>query len=396
MTNQPAENPFSVAERQQSQTAVAQSRAAQQVQASMVVAKRFPRDEEKAIERIRRSCSRKSLAEVAAYAYPRGGTTVTGPSIRLAECIAQNWGNITFGVEEVEQRNGESTVMAFAYDLETNSQSIKTFQVKHERKANKEIKKLDDPRDVYELIANQGARRLRSCILSIIPGDVVDIALDECDRTLKSGNKEPLIDRVRKMASAFGSIGVTVTMLEKRLAHKLDATIEAELVGLRKIYTSISDGAAKREDFFALETILPAQPPAVTVAGDESGGDAAEESAAGLAPAPATSLESRPARRSKAKPVVTPPPPEPTPAATVQPIDISNIDQSDRAYAGLVTMQLTRAMLDQDITEEQVMAFCREVDLAKDSQTELRQLATVRLEEICKRWPDVVKEIIKG
>ena len=43
------------------------SRQAQEVQAAMVVAKKFPRDEYDAIERIRRACQRATLAEQAVY-----------------------------------------------------------------------------------------------------------------------------------------------------------------------------------------------------------------------------------------------------------------------------------------------------------------------------------------
>lgn len=86
------------------------SRQAQEVQAAMVVAKRFPRDEIEANNRILNACKRKSLAERAIYEYPRGGENVTGPSIRLAEVMAQNWGNLDFGITELEQKNGESNL----------------------------------------------------------------------------------------------------------------------------------------------------------------------------------------------------------------------------------------------------------------------------------------------
>ncbi|PWW19485.1 hypothetical protein DFO73_12055 [Cytobacillus oceanisediminis] len=64
--------------------------------------------------------------------------------------------------------------MAYAWDLETNVRQEKVFTVKHSRKAKGSITKLDDPRDIYELVANNGARRLRSYILGIIPGDIVE------------------------------------------------------------------------------------------------------------------------------------------------------------------------------------------------------------------------------
>ena len=131
------------------------SRQAQEVQAAMVVAKRFPRDEIEANNRILNACKRKSLAERAIYEYPRGGENVTGPSIRLAEVMAQNWGNLDFGITELEQKNGESTVMAYCWDLETNTRQTKIFTVPHIRYTKKGSVALTDPRDIYEMVANQ-------------------------------------------------------------------------------------------------------------------------------------------------------------------------------------------------------------------------------------------------
>lgn len=109
------------------------SRQAQEVQAAMVIAKKFPRNEVESFNRIMQACKRRSLAEQAMYEYPRGTTKVTGPSIRLAEAMAQNWGNIDFGITELEQRSGESQVMAYAWDLETNTRQTKIFAVPHVR-----------------------------------------------------------------------------------------------------------------------------------------------------------------------------------------------------------------------------------------------------------------------
>src|SRR5688572_14016429 len=179
----------------ESAMAIATTRAAQETQAAMVIAKRFPRNEDAAFQRIMQACQRKSLAEVAQYAFPRGGQTVSGPSIRLAEVLARSWGNLDFGIIELEQKPGESTMMSFCWDLETNARSTKIFTVKHLRSTRQGNKELDDPRDIYEMTANQGARRLRSCILSVIPGDFVEAAMEQCDKTFAGQNKEPLADR---------------------------------------------------------------------------------------------------------------------------------------------------------------------------------------------------------
>lgn len=226
-----------------------EAKAIAEVQAAYVIAKKFPRNGHEAFMRIMEACKRPFLAEQAMYTYPKGGSLVSGPSIRLAEAMAQSWGNIEFGIREISQSNGVSTVEAYAIDLETNTRKPVTFHVKHERHTKKGVTRLTDPRDVYELVANQGARRLRNCILAVIPGDVQEAAVAQCKKTLESGEM-PLSDRIRMMVAKFDELGVKVEHLEKRLGHKLDATIAQEIVTLQGIYKAIKDGFAPREDFF--------------------------------------------------------------------------------------------------------------------------------------------------
>lgn len=230
------------------------SRQAQEVQAAMVIAKRFPRDEVQSFNRIMRACQRKTLAEQAVYEYPRGGTKVTGPSIRLAEAMAQNWGNLDYGIIELEQKAGESQVMAYAWDLETNTRQTKIFSVPHIRSTKKGNITLTDPRDIYELVANQGARRVRACILGVIPGDVIDSALAQCNATLMNDNGGvPLVDLVRQAAALFqNDYGVTIQMLEKFIGCKNESFSMNDLIRLKRVYKSLKDGMAKREDYFEM------------------------------------------------------------------------------------------------------------------------------------------------
>lgn len=236
-------------------TQQANQRVMSEVQSRMVIAKRFPRDELESIQRIKESCKRPKLAEAARYSYPKGGTRVTGPSIRLAEAIAQQWGNIEAGFKELDQRIGEdgikeSVVEAYAWDLETNTRIPKVFTVKHVRDTRNGTKQLTSQRDIYEMVANQGARRLRSCILAVVPGDVVDEALDVCERTIKGNSDLPLKDRIKKMLDMFEKFSVTKVMIEDRLGHKVEAMDETEFVAMRDIYNSLKDGMSGREDWF--------------------------------------------------------------------------------------------------------------------------------------------------
>lgn len=237
-------------------TEVASSRQAQEVQAAVLMARKFPRDTTMALTRILEDCKRIGLAERAVYEYARGGTKVTGPSIRLAETLARSWGNMDCGIVELERKGaqgnlaGESIMQAFAWDLETNTRITKVFSVKHWRDTKQGGYALKDERDIYEIAANNGARRLRACILGIIPTDIVEQAIEQCEKTMKGG-QGPLIDRVRAMVMYFkDQFNVSQDMIEKRLMHNIDAISEIELVSLKRIATSLKDNMADRSDFF--------------------------------------------------------------------------------------------------------------------------------------------------
>lgn len=245
------------------QTEMMMARQAQEVQVAMLAAKRFPRDELVAMDRIKKASQRTSLAEVAIYSYPRGGQSVTGPSIRLAESIAQNWGNMDFGVLELDRRDGKSEMMAYAWDLETNTRSVRMFSVRHRRDTKTGGKDLTDERDIYEISANMGARRVRACIMAVVPGDVVEMATKEARKTLADKDPRDVTEILREMLKAFKDMGVTKDMIEKYMDKPAADLLKEELVDLRGVYKSIKDGVSKKEDYF--------KAPAVTLTKTEMG-----------------------------------------------------------------------------------------------------------------------------
>jgi hypothetical protein len=238
-----------------SQAATAESdqqRAIAETQSAMIVAKKFPRDAIGAMDAVLSACTRQTLAESALYTYSKGGQEVTAPSIRLAEAIAQAWGNVQYGIRELDQRQGESSVEAFAWDVQTNTRRVMQFQVRHERHSKKKgVTHLTDPRDIYEVVANQGARRLRSCILGVIPGDIVEEAVKQCEQTLRA-KADTSPEAIKNMVEKFGEFGVTQDMIQKRLACRIEAIRPAQIVQLRKIYRGIKDGMSHPGDWFEM------------------------------------------------------------------------------------------------------------------------------------------------
>lgn len=228
---------------------VEQQRGIAEVQARMIIARANPRDPIRAMDNILRDCMREKLAEGALYQYARGGSSISGPSIRLAEVLSQRWGNIACGVKEISRDAGYSECVAYAWDLESGFFDEKQFQVRHWRDTRSGGHVITDEREIYELVANLGARRKRACLLTVIPGDVVESAVEQCEQTLKaSADTSP--EALKKVADAFAGFGITQAQIEKRCQCRLEAIRAAQVVQLRKIYASLKDGMSAPGDWF--------------------------------------------------------------------------------------------------------------------------------------------------
>ena len=225
------------------------------------MARQFPRDPLLSMDCILRECERPTLADAAIYLYPRGNEMISGPSIRLAEVLARNWGNVTFGMEVLERgvaKNGVgfSAIRAFAWDLQTNTYVSRHFEVKHWRSTRSGGYKLTDDRDIYELEANMGSRRLRACILQIIPGDVTSAAVAACRKTSSNGlveimkDEKKRADLVAKMLRIYEKLGVTRTDLENYLNAKIDDWNADHMIKLKELKCSFDDGALTLGEVF--------------------------------------------------------------------------------------------------------------------------------------------------
>lgn len=226
-----------------------QQRSIAEVQARMIIARSNPRDPMRCMEAILRDCTRPSAAKDAVYQYARGGSSVSGPSIRLAEAIARRWGNIASGIKEISRSGGYSECVAYAWDLETGYYDERQFQVKHWRDTKSGGYAITDERDIYELVANMGQRRKRAVLLTVIPGDVVEAAVDQCEETLMA-DADTSPEALKRLVDAFAAFHVYQTQIEKRCQCRLAAIRPAQIVQLRKIYASLKDEMSIAADWF--------------------------------------------------------------------------------------------------------------------------------------------------
>lgn len=250
---------------------VEQQRAVAEVQARMIIARANPRDPIRAVEAILNDCTRPTLAEHAVYEYARGGTDIRGPTIRLAEAIAQRWGNIASGIKEISRHGEYSECVAYAWDLESGFYDERQFQIRHWRDTRQGGYQVTDERDIYELIANFGQRRKRAVLLTVIPGDVVEAALEQCERTM-TARADTSPEAVARLIAAFAEFGVNPAQIETRIQRRLDAIRPAQVVQLRNIYNSLRDGMSEAADWFGEAPAAAGEPEADRTAAPREGG----------------------------------------------------------------------------------------------------------------------------
>lgn len=232
-------------------TAIEQSRAIAEVQAAVVVAQSCPRDMAEAEREMEYVCGRLDMAEQAFYQVTNRGT---GPSVHLARELARIWGNIDYGVKELHRDEEKSEVLAFAWDVQKNSRSSRTFINPHQRMAKvggvKQRVDLEDLQDIYLSNQNIGARAVRETIFTILPRWFTEKAQNVCRKTLEHGEGKPLQERIASLVKAFDQIGVTEKQLEARVEKKRGTWTPEDLAQLTVAGASIKRGEAHRDELF--------------------------------------------------------------------------------------------------------------------------------------------------
>ena len=244
--------PFPVPSTVGQATAVEQSRAIAQVQAAVVMARQFPRSEQHAIAQMRDACGRIELARRAFFSFNRAGQTVSGATVYLARELARIWGNIDYGLNELKRddEHGQSELQAYAWDLETNSRSTRTFVVQHGRDTKTGRKKLTELRDIAENNNNFGARNVREMIFAVLPQWFTDMAEQVCRETMNNGGGEPLPVRADKAIAAFSRARINREQLEDKVGAPVDEWTHADVTDLEILYGSLARKEITRDEAF--------------------------------------------------------------------------------------------------------------------------------------------------
>lgn len=237
-------------------TMVEQARAIAEVRAAVMIAMDRPRDRTTALAEMREVCKIKGLADRAFFRVKRGREMVNGPSIHLARELARIWGNIDFGVKELarDDLRGQSELLAFAWDMQTNARSEITFIVPHARGSGDKRYQLTGTQEIYENNASFAGRRLREMIFAVLPVWFREEAADLCHETIERGEGDkPLVQRIADLRGAFAELGVTAEQLEQKRGRRIDDFLADDIAALRIVYGSLKRGEVTISEEFASE-----------------------------------------------------------------------------------------------------------------------------------------------
>lgn len=239
-----------------------QARATAAVQARAIVALNRPRDLDTVRVRLLKECERPGFAAVARYRLPRGGKSIEGPSIRFAEAVVRNMGNLDITVDVIFDAPEKRIVKVAVVDLETNaaySADVTIDKVVERRELREGQQAIGTrlnsagktvylvPADEGELLVKQAAlvsKSLRTSALRLLPGDILEECMARVMETLRKGDAADPEAARKKLVDGFAAIGVMPDALKSYLGCDLAAASPAQVDELRAIYVGIKDGEA--------------------------------------------------------------------------------------------------------------------------------------------------------
>lgn len=239
--------PIALAQADQS-LAVAMSRV--EIDHQITTARAYPRSIDRAIKNIATLTTLdEETAASCIYALPRGNKPVQGPSIRLAEVVAGQWGNCRVGTRVVHVDRAEKVVVAegIFHDLETNVQTTARVQ---RRIVDKYGKLYSD--DMIIVTGNAACSiAKRNAILGGVPRGIWGGAYDRAIKVV-AGDIETLAVTREKAVGAFAHFGVKPEQVFAVLGLEgyEDITLN-HIPTLRGMFSALKNGEATVEEMFS-------------------------------------------------------------------------------------------------------------------------------------------------
>lgn len=200
-----------------------------------------------------------SVAESCNYALPRGGTSLEGPTVRLAEIICSAYGNIRAGARVIANDGKVVTAQGICHDLETNycvtvevKRSILQNEYKYENGKKVKTGRMVTMNEDMQVVTGNAACAIayRNAVFKVVPSALVADVYEKTKRVAR-GTAETLPAKRQKALDYLHSLKVTDKQICDVLELKKVEDIDLDKLDvLRGMVTLIKNGESTVKDLF--------------------------------------------------------------------------------------------------------------------------------------------------
>lgn len=221
-----------------------------EINVQVATAKRFPRN----LDRFRKralslALNSQEIASRCFYKLKRGGKTIEGPSVRLAEIVIASWQNLRVAARVMDIGATHIKSQGICMDLENNTAI--SMEVTR-RITNKDGVRYND--DMITVTCNAAnAIALRNAVFKVVPyAYVQEIFLQA--KAAAVGDIKTLVDRRASMLKAFDEKGIhqkkILAYIGRAHVDEIDLQDMEDLIG---VYNGIEDGDTTPEEAFGAD-----------------------------------------------------------------------------------------------------------------------------------------------
>ncbi len=371
-----------------------------QIDMQISTAKRYPRDIKK-VKNMMLSIATldEETASSCFYTLPRGGKSIQGPSVRLAEIALSAYGNLRTGTrilnEATAGANPHVIIQAVAHDLENN---VAVSIEKRRRVTKKKSKTAIDDDDINLAVNSCSSIALRDAMFRVIPKALI-LPVYEAAKKVAVGDVKSLAVKRGKVIDRLKQMGLTEERILAAIGcEKMDDVDADKLATLIGLGTALKDGETTLEEAFpplATKVKSPkrdeitnalvnahANVMSAIASGAKAASDINAESLAAQAAAEALASDDQiPGAEVPAQPE------QPNVQAT-QSVPDGELPDLDNPAQWLLDQ-----CKKEGITEAQLMKWCLSNKLSKPTQESLIELADYKLKQVATNWPTIVTQV---
>jgi hypothetical protein len=225
-------------------------------------AKAYPRNAHRSLEYAAELATMdEATAQSCFYCLPRkdkqgNKVEIRGGSIRLAEIVANAWGNLHAATRIIENDGKNITAEGVAWDLESNVKitmqnkvsiifGVKDGKVGYTANA-----------DMQTMLSNAvSAKALRNAIFKVVPKALVDRVLEKA-MSYAIGDQKTVNAKVKDCVERLNKMGITTETILNYYGHEnISAITPDEFRSLIGVGTAIKEGYIKPEQVFNIDDI---------------------------------------------------------------------------------------------------------------------------------------------